>query len=128
MEAFTNLVMSRYGFAETVQRLRAAIEAAGQTVFAVLDQASAAADAGTSLRPTILIIFGNPKGGSPVMEAWPVTGLELPLKFLIWQDEEGVTVAYFSMAGQLQTLGAPKDEPHVAAMDAVLKHLVKTVT
>lgn len=123
MEQLARITRSRFGFAETIDRLRAAIESAGNTIFATIDQAAAAAAAGTALRPTVLILFGNPKGGTPVMEAWPASALALPLKLLVWQDGGSVHVAHLPMAEILQSLGVPEGEPHAAAMDAALEKL-----
>ena len=62
-------VRSRCGYAETLAQLSSAITGAGNTIFATIDQAAAARSAGASLRPTTLIVFGNPKGGTPLMDA-----------------------------------------------------------
>jgi uncharacterized protein (DUF302 family) len=72
---------------DTSQRIVAAIEARGMTVAARIDHAKAAQAAGLSLRPTELIIFGNPRGGTPLMQAVQTIGIDLPLKMLVWQDE-----------------------------------------
>ena len=80
---------SSFGVAETVGRLTEAMEAAGATVFAVIDQAAAARQAGLSLRETRLVIFGNPAAGTPVMDAVPVAALDLPLKILVFADDDG---------------------------------------
>lgn len=124
MESLANVTQSRYGFAETVDRLRAAIERAGNTIFATIDQAEAAARAGTTLRPTVLIIFGNPKGGTPLMDAWPASGLELPLKLLVWEEAGTVSVARLGMAQALAALGVPAGDPHLAAMDGAMEKLM----
>ena len=76
---------SRHSYSDTIARLSNEIVEAGNTIFATIDQSAAAVDAGLSLRPTSLIVFGNPKGGTPLMEAFPVIGLELPLKVLVWE-------------------------------------------
>lgn len=123
MESLAIVAQSRYGFAETVDRLRAAIEGAGNTIFATIDQAEAAARAGTTLRPTVLILFGNPKGGTPLMDAWPASGLELPLKLLVWEEGGTVSVARLGMAKALGPLGVPAGDPHASAMDAALEKL-----
>ena len=82
---------------ETVQGLREAIEGAGARVFAVIDQTAEAVGAGLSLRATQLLIFGNPAAGTPVMAAAPVSALDLPLKILVWSDDDGqVWMTYLS--------------------------------
>jgi uncharacterized protein (DUF302 family) len=74
---------------ETLDRLEAALKAKAVTVFARIDHAGEAKKAGLSLPPTQLLIFGNPKGGTAVMQAAPLSAIDLPLKALAWQDAEG---------------------------------------
>jgi uncharacterized protein (DUF302 family) len=74
-----------------MSRLDAAVKARGMTVFARVDHAAGAAEAGLSLRPTDLLIFGNARGGTPLMQAGQTIGLDLPLKVLVWQDAAGDT-------------------------------------
>ncbi|MGF6774967.1 DUF302 domain-containing protein [Paraburkholderia sp. GAS334] len=88
-------LQSRFDFDRTAELVTQALTSRGMTIFADIDQAAAAAKAGTTLRPTRLILFGNPKGGTPVMQANPHAALELPLKIVIWQDaQEPVCVDY----------------------------------
>jgi uncharacterized protein (DUF302 family) len=75
----------------TINRLESAIKAKGLTVFARIDHAEGASAAGLSLRPTELLIFGNAKGGTPLMQAAQTVGIDLPLKALVWQDASGET-------------------------------------
>jgi uncharacterized protein (DUF302 family) len=75
--------------AGTVERLTQLIGAAGATVFGVIDQRDEAGRAGLTLRPTTLLLFGNPAAGTPVMAAAPLAALDLPLKILVWQDDDG---------------------------------------
>jgi len=84
-------VQSRFDPKETMDRLEAEIRAKGLSVFARIDHAAGAAEAGLDLRPTNLIIFGNARGGTPLMEASQTTGIDLPLKVLVWQDAVGKT-------------------------------------
>src|SRR5580704_10662966 len=78
-------------FDDTVRKLEAEIAARGLTIFARVDHAAGAAQAGLSLRPTLLLIFGNAKAGTPLMQQAQTAGIDLPLKLLVWQDEAGVT-------------------------------------
>ena len=81
--------------AELISRLEAALAAKGVTVFARIDHGAGAAAVGLPLRPTIVLIFGNPAAGTPLMQAVPASGLDLPLKVLVWEDAQGKTwVAY----------------------------------
>ena len=82
---------SSFGPEETMQRLEAEVQAKGLTVFAHVDHAAGAAAVGLSLRPTDLLIFGNARGGTPLMQAAQSIGIDLPLKALVWQDADGVT-------------------------------------
>jgi uncharacterized protein (DUF302 family) len=82
---------SSFGPKDTMRRLEAAVEAKGMTVFARIDHAAGAAEVGLSLRPTELLIFGNAKGGTPLMQFIQTIGIDLPLKALVWQDAAGDT-------------------------------------
>jgi uncharacterized protein (DUF302 family) len=111
---------SRYTYTETIARLSRAIEGAGNTIFITIDQSAAAVAAGLTLRPTSLIVFGNPKGGTPLMEAFPLVALELPIKVLIWEDDGVVSVAYTPASEIAQRYGIPGADPRIAAMDRTL--------
>jgi uncharacterized protein (DUF302 family) len=76
---------------DTMNRLEAAVKAKGLTVFARIDHAAGAAAVGLSLRPTELLIFGNAKGGTPLMQSVQTIGIDLPLRALVWQDASGTT-------------------------------------
>jgi uncharacterized protein (DUF302 family) len=83
---------------ETVERLSAMMTERNLSIFATIDQAAAARSVGQELRETVLIIFGNPKAGTPVMDAEPLAGLDLPLKVLVWDDRGVTRVSYLSPA------------------------------
>jgi uncharacterized protein (DUF302 family) len=82
--------------AETVARFTGIAQAKGLRVFAVIDQAAEARQAGLALRDTVLVIFGNPAAGTPVMAAAPLSALDLPLKFAVWDDAGQTKVSYVS--------------------------------
>jgi uncharacterized protein (DUF302 family) len=82
-------VRSSHDAKETMDRLEAEVRARGLTVFARIDHAAGAREAGLALRPTELLIFGNAKGGTPLMQAAQTIGIDLPLKTLVWQDAAG---------------------------------------
>lgn len=86
-----SVLESRFGPTETRDRLVAAISAHGMAVMAHIDHAEAAAKVGLELRPTEVFLFGNPRGGTPLMQAAQTVGIDLPLKALIWQDADGKT-------------------------------------
>jgi uncharacterized protein (DUF302 family) len=93
------LLPARGSVADAWARLEAAVAARGLTVFARIDFAADAAAAGLSLRPTRLLVFGNPRAGTPLLAASPSAGIDLPLKVLIWEAADGsVTVGYNSPA------------------------------
>lgn len=87
---------SHYGPEETINRLEAAVRAKGMKVFAQIDHASGAAAAGLALRPTEVIIFGNASAGTPLMQSSQTIGIDLPLKILVWQDEDGSTLLSYN--------------------------------
>jgi uncharacterized protein (DUF302 family) len=82
---------SSHGPKETADRLAAAVTARGMTVLARIDHAEAAAKVGLMLRPTELLIFGNAKAGTPLMQTAQTMGIDLPLKALVWEDEASQT-------------------------------------
>jgi uncharacterized protein (DUF302 family) len=82
---------SRFGSKETFDRLAAAVVERGMTILARIDHAAAASQAGIELRPTEVLIFGNPRMGTPLMQAAQTVGIDLPLKALVWEDENGRT-------------------------------------
>jgi uncharacterized protein (DUF302 family) len=84
-------IRSSYGPVETMNRLEAEVKGKGLTVFAHIDHAAGATAAGLALNPTDLLIFGNAKGGTPLMQAVQTIGIDLPLKILVWQDAAGQT-------------------------------------
>jgi uncharacterized protein (DUF302 family) len=92
-------IPSNHSVDETVEKLKGILQAGGATLFALVDHSGEAAKAGMTMRPTKLLIFGNPRAGTPVMLAAPHSALDLPLKILIWEDAQGkVWVTYNSPA------------------------------
>jgi uncharacterized protein (DUF302 family) len=88
--------LSPRSVADTVARLQDLLAAKNQKLFAVIDQRAEAQQAGLDLRDTMLVIFGNPAAGTPVMDAVPLSALDLPLKVLVWADGEQAKVSYYS--------------------------------
>ena len=118
---------SRHSYAETVAAVTQAITSAGNTIFAAIDQSAAARAVGLALRPTTLILFGNPKGGTPLMQAFPLVALELPLKILIWEGREAVSVAYLRMSEIAERYGVKGMDERIAAMDGALEKLTAAI-
>ena len=103
-------VASRYTVDETVNRLESVLAERGVRVFALIDHSGEAEKVGMKMRPTKLVIFGNPKGGTPAMVAAPTLAIDLPLKALVWEDEGGkVWVSYNSPEYLQQRHGVPED-------------------
>jgi len=84
-------IPSSYGPKDTMNRLEAAVAAKGMSVFARIDHAAGARAVGLSLRPTEVLIFGNAKAGTLLMQSAQTIGIDLPLKALVWQDISGNT-------------------------------------
>jgi len=87
---------SPYPVVETADRLQRLLHAKGMKIFARIDQAAEAVSAGMTLRPTILLLFGNPKTGTPLMEQFPSLAIDLPLKALIWEASDKVYLSFVS--------------------------------
>ena len=87
---------SAYGVAETVQKIESLATSKGMTIFARIDHSGAAKAAGLEMRPTQVIIIGNPKGGTPIMIAAPSSAIDLPLRVLVAQDAAGGTKVTFN--------------------------------
>jgi uncharacterized protein (DUF302 family) len=105
-----------------MERLQAEIRAQGMTVFARIDHAAGAADVGLTLPPTELVIFGNARGGTPLMQSVQTVGIDLPLKALVWEDTAGTTWLSYNEPGWIaQRHGVDANtEPIVNSMAAAL--------
>jgi uncharacterized protein (DUF302 family) len=104
-------IASRHPAAETMDRLEADLRAHGFTTFLRLDQRREAVRAGLDLRPTELLLFGNPGAGTLWMQAQPSVALDLPLKAVAWQDDQGQTwITYDDPAYLGWRHGLPADE------------------
>jgi uncharacterized protein (DUF302 family) len=96
-------------FAQTLDRLVAAIEAAGMAIFARIDHAAGAQAAGLAMPPATVLIYGNPKGGTPLMLAAPLAALDLPLRVLVREAADGrALVAFHPAAPMLLRAGVPE--------------------
>lgn len=122
-------VASRFSVSETLDRLTTALKGAGLRVFARIDHASNAKEVGLSLRPTELLIFGHPKGGTPLMQDKQTAGIDLPVKALAWEDEEGRVWLTYNEAAWLATrhgLGAESANA-IEAIEAGLATLASSI-
>ena len=120
IEGLTSM-LSSFDPKETIDRLEAEIRRRGLTIFARIDHAAGAAEVGLALRPTELIIFGNARGGTPLMQSVQTTGIDLPLKALVWQNSVGKTwISYNEPNWIAQRHGIANAEPVVAKMADLL--------
>ena len=101
---------SNHSVDETVEKLKNILQSKGVTLFALVDHSGEAEKVGMKMPPTKLLIFGNPKGGTPLMLAAPSIAIDLPLKILVWQDTAGkVWVSYNSPEYLKQRHGLPAE-------------------
>lgn len=105
---------------DTVARLTDMVSSKGMKLFAVIDQSTEAREAGLQLRDTIMVIFGSPAAGTPVMVASPLAALDLPLRVLVWADGEQTKVSYYA-PGSLAALHHLSDDlaGNLAGIDAL---------
>jgi uncharacterized protein (DUF302 family) len=96
-------IPSNHSVDETVTKLEGILQAKGITLFALVDHSGEAAKAGMKMRPTKLLIFGNPRAGTPVMLAAPSSAIDLPLKILVWEDDQGKVWVTYNSPTYLQT-------------------------
>jgi uncharacterized protein (DUF302 family) len=101
--------VSAFAFDVTIDRLIAAIKGAGMTVFARIDHAANAAQVGMNMPPTSVLIYGNARGGTPIMQAMPPAALDLPLRVLVREDGQRTLIAFHPVVAMLQQVGVPAD-------------------
>ena len=106
---------------ETVDRLKAILQSKGVTLFALIDHSGEAEKVGMKMPPTKLLIFGNPKGGTPLMLAAPSAAIDLPLKILVAEDSQGkVWISYNSAEYLKERHGLPEDLlPNIAVVQTL---------
>jgi uncharacterized protein (DUF302 family) len=129
--AKTDLVTlpSAHGATGTVGRLKALLAQKGIEVFAHIDHATAARRVGLPLRPTQVLIFGNPQAGTPLMQSQQTIGLDLPLRVLVWEDEAGkVWLTYHPIDFLAQFHHVAERDEAVKALDAGLAGLARAAT
>lgn len=119
---------SMYGPSETMARLKEAVEAGGMTVFAQIDHAAGAETVGLQLRPTNLLIFGSPKGGTPLMQSAQTSGIDLPLKALVWEDGAGTTWLSYETPTWIAARHDAQSTVAIGAMTAAIDSVVTAAT
>lgn len=112
---------SNHSVDQTVEKLKNILQSKGVTLFALVDHSGEAEKVGMKMRPTKLLIFGNPQVGTPLMLAAPSSAIDLPLKILIWEDDQGkVWVSYNSPEYLLERHGLPADLlPNIAVVETL---------
>ena len=123
-------VASRFSVGKTIDHLAAAITSAGLRIFARIDHAKGAQEVGMELRPTELLIFGHPRGGTPLMQEKQTSGIDLPVKALAWEDEMGKVWLTYNEAAWLATrheLGAASADA-IKAIETGLAKLSSSIT
>jgi uncharacterized protein (DUF302 family) len=116
---------SRHSVDETVERLRSLLEAKGVTLFALVDHSGEAAKVGMTMPPTKLLIFGSPKGGTPLMLAAPSVAIDLPLKILVAESSGEVLVSYNSAEYLRERHHIPAELlPAIAVVEALVSTAV----
>jgi len=117
-------IPSNHSVEETIEKLKAILQSKGITLFALIDHSGEAARAGMEMRPTKLLIFGNPKGGTPVMLAAPSSAIDLPLKILIWEDAQGKVWVTYNGPMYLQERHKIPTEllPNLSVIEALAKN------
>jgi uncharacterized protein (DUF302 family) len=114
-------IPSAHSVKQTIDRLEAEVKAKGMMVFGRVDHAKGARDVDLELRPTELLLFGHPRGGTPLMQAQQTAGIDLPLRALAWEDAVGkVWLAYNAPDWIAARHGIPADMPAVKAMAGAL--------
>jgi uncharacterized protein (DUF302 family) len=112
---------SNHSVDETAEKLKALLQSKGVALFAFVDHSGEAEKAGLKMRPTKLLIFGNPRAGTPVMLAAPSSALDLPLKILVWEDAQGrAWVSYNDPQYLKQRHSIPEDLlPNISVIEAL---------
>lgn len=121
-------VESALSATETMDRFETNAKERGLTVFARIDHAAGAETVGKSLRPTELLIFGNPQGGTPFMECAQTAGIDLPLKALVWEDAEGQVWLGYNDPAYLAERHEVSDCPVVETLREALANLAESST
>ena len=117
---------SKHSVDDTLQRLQQLLQEKNVKVFALIDHSGEAAKAGLAMRPTKLLIFGNPKAGTPLMQAAPSAAIDLPMKALVWEDIDGSVRLTYNDPSYLQERHKIPAEliPNIAGISTLLEKAV----
>ena len=120
---------SNYGVKKTVKKLKKVLTKKGMTIFEHVNHSAGAKKVGKKLRPTEVLIFGNPKAGTPLMQCAPSVAIDLPQKMLVWQDKEGnVWLAYNDPQYLVQRHSITGCEKVIEKITGALKNFAKAAT
>jgi uncharacterized protein (DUF302 family) len=117
-------VASSYGHGQTLEQLLEAISRRGLTVFAQIDHAAAAREAGLELADEVVVLFGNPNAGTPLMQQDPRIGIELPLRVLVWNDGDQTIVGYQDPRDLSRNYEVAAEAARLTAMSSLLDEIV----
>ncbi|QKI88153.1 DUF302 domain-containing protein [Thiomicrorhabdus xiamenensis] len=117
---------SAFSVTESIDNLEREVHKKKMNIFARINHSAGAQKIGSELRPTELLIFGSPQGGTPLMECTQVIGLDLPLKALAWEDENGVVWLSFNDLTYLAERHQISDCPNLDKLNNVMKTLIQT--
>ena len=115
-------------YVETMRLLAGAIERRGLTVFAAIDHAAGAREAGLELADEAVVVFGSPRSGTPLMQTDPRVGIELPLRLLVWREEDTVLVGYRDPRELTETYEIASHQSTLEQMAALLEALAGEAT
>ena len=127
-ESTAMAIPSAFDFDTTSARLASAIESRGLTLFNTIDHAAGAESAGLSLAPSKLYIFGNPRGGTPLMQANPALGLDLPLKALVYEDDGTVYVLTTDISAVTAAAGVSEPSAVIGRISGALSAIAAEAT
>ncbi len=122
------ILQSQHEPAQTLERLAAAIARNGLSIIARIDHGAAAEKVGLELRPTLVVLFGNAKVGTPFMQAVPTVAIDLPQRALVWQDETGVTWLGYNDPAWFARRHGVVDDGTMAVMDDMLSAIAQEAT
>jgi uncharacterized protein (DUF302 family) len=115
-------------YVETMRLLAGAVERRGLTVFAAIDHAAGAREAGLELADEAVVVFGSPRSGTPLMQTDPRVGIELPLRLLVWREEDTVLVGYRDPRELTETYEIASHQSTLEQMAALLAALASEAT
>ena len=127
IEYFDYTAQSPYTFEQTIERLQEILKSKGITVFATIDHQAAAKAVGEKLAPATVLIVGNPKIGTALMQEKPYAGIELPLKIFVWEQEKRIWISYRFITPMMELYRIEKQIETARKIDTAMLHLIDEV-